>query len=52
MTGGCPGRWHYQRRLHTIEGRPVKTAPDGPPAHYTHHAQPLSRQNVEVLLEY
>ncbi len=30
----------------------MKTAPDETFAHYTRATQPLSRQNVEVLLEY
>jgi hypothetical protein len=30
----------------------MKTAPEGTAARYTHRAQPLNRQNVEVLLEY
>ncbi|MDH6708786.1 hypothetical protein P3T27_005532 [Kitasatospora sp. MAA19] len=30
----------------------MKTAPDGTSGRYTHRAQPLSRQNIEVVLEY
>jgi len=33
-------RCHYQRRLHTIEGRPGKENTGGQPAHYTHPNRP------------
>ncbi|MFI6495151.1 transposase [Streptomyces sp. NPDC050564] len=37
--GGCPD-CHYQRRLHTIEGRHGKANTGRQPAHYTHPNRP------------